>query len=346
MNEVPYARREGVWCCFLMHGQIRSDRHRSRFIVEQTSLFSEQLEMLDKKKGVPSRLSKKPSAPCFDPFSLLRLSLAPILRCPTSGTEERLYQPQRILKGERIEGLTPNRQVPFQAAQPIGKRDAACQVFRTERAEQEHRKVCCCPAPAGILQHIEGCRIRPLRIIDEEDEGRTSRQGAPKTRDCLEQAGTSLCFTQRQRRGQSWDLLAEFRQQPGQLSEPDVTEQCLGVLFAVQARAQRLDQRLIGQAVPRLKGARFKHTGSLRSCPPQEFPCQPCLADARLPLNGRYLRVPSQHRSERRDQRVVLGGAPGEWEFPRLPWRRRFVHRRFENRRSLGTDALRQHHHL
>src|SRR6266700_6930120 len=169
MNEVPYARREGVWCCFVMHGQIRSDRHRSRFIAEQTSLFSEQLEMLDKKKGVPSRLSTTPSAPCFDPSILLRLSLAPILRRPTIGTEERPYQPQRILKGERVEGLTPDRQVPFQAAQPIGKRDAACQVFRTEGTEQEHGKVCCCPAPAGILQHIEGCRIRPLRIIRSEE---------------------------------------------------------------------------------------------------------------------------------------------------------------------------------
>src|SRR6266571_6376257 len=346
MNEVPYSRREAGRCCFLMHGQIRSDRHRSRFIAEQTSLFSEQLEMLDKKKGVPSRLSKKPSAPCFDPSSLLRLSLAPILRCPTSGTEERLYQPQRILKGERIEGLTPNRQVPFQAAQPIGKRDAACQVFRTERAEQEHRKVCCCPAPAGILQHIEGCRIRPLRIIDEEDEGRTSRQSLPKTCDCLEQAGASLCFTQRQWRGQIGDSFTEFRQQPGQFSQPDIAEQCLEILLALQTTAHRLDERLIGQAAPRLKGARFKHIGSLRSCPPQELPCQPCLANARLPLNGRYLHAPLQHGLERRDQRAVLGSAPGEWEFPRLPWRRRFMHHRFANRRDLGSNALCQHHGL
>src|SRR5258706_5719849 len=100
MNEVPYARREGGLCCFLMHEQISSDQHRSSFIVEQTPPFSEQFEVLDQKKGMSPRLGKKPSAPCFDPSLLLRLSLAPIARCFSLGTEERLDQPQRILKGE------------------------------------------------------------------------------------------------------------------------------------------------------------------------------------------------------------------------------------------------------
>src|SRR5215469_118150 len=346
MNEVPYSRWESGWCCFLIHGQIRGDHHRSRFIAEHTPLFSEQFKVLDKKKGVSPRLSKKPPAQCFDPSILFRLSLTPILYRSTTGNEERPYQPHRILKGERVEGLTPDLQVPFKASQPIGKCDAARQVFRTEGAEQEHWKVCGCPAPAGILQHIEGCRIRPLRIIYEENDWSTSRQGVPKTRHGLEQAGTRLCFTQRQWRGQLWDSLTEFRQQPRQFCQPDMAEQCLEILLALQARAHRLDKRLIGQMAPRLKGARFKHIGSLCPCPPQEFPCQPCLADARLPLDGRHLRAPSQHRLERRDQRAMLGGAPGEREFPRLPWRRRFVHRRFGNRRSLGMHPLRQHHDL
>src|SRR6266566_919360 len=197
MNEVSYARREGELCCCLMHDQIRSDQHPSSFIVEQTPPFSEQFEVLDKKKGVSPRLSKKPFAPCFDAFILFRLSLASIPRCAFTGSEERLDQPQRLLKGERGEGLTPDRQILFQAAQPIGKCDATRQVVRTEGAEQEHRKVYGCPASAGILQHIERRHIGPLRIIDEEDDRRTPRQGAPKTRDCLEQASASLCFTQR-----------------------------------------------------------------------------------------------------------------------------------------------------
>src|SRR5256885_1187418 len=212
MNEVPDALREGGLCCFLMHDQIRSDQHRSSFILEQTLPFSEQFEVLDKKKGVSLRFSKKPLAPCFDAFILFRLSLALIPRCAFTGTEERLDQPQCLLKDERGKGLTADRQVPFQAAQPLGKRDAARQVVRTEGAEQEHREVCGCPASAGILQHIERRRIRPLRIIDEEDDRRASRQGAPKTRHCLEQAGASLCFIQRQWKGQLWDLLAKFRQ--------------------------------------------------------------------------------------------------------------------------------------
>src|SRR6266480_3177207 len=198
MNEIPDARRKGGLCCFLLHDQIRSDQHPSSFIVEQTPPFGDQFEVLDKKKGVSPRFSKKPFAPCFDAFILFRLSLASISRCTFTGTEERLDQPQRLLKGERGEGLTPDRQVPFQAAQPIGKRDAARQVVRTEGVEQEYREVCGCPASAGILQHIEGGRIRPLRIIDEEDDRRASRQGAPKTRDCLEQAGASLCFIESQ----------------------------------------------------------------------------------------------------------------------------------------------------
>src|SRR5438270_799201 len=87
-----------------------------------------------------------------------------------TGTEEWLNQPQRLLKGERGENLTPDQQVPFQAAQPIGKLDAARQVVRAAGAEQEYRQVCSCPASAGILQHIERRSIRPLRIIDEGDD--------------------------------------------------------------------------------------------------------------------------------------------------------------------------------
>src|SRR2546421_8556309 len=212
MNEIPDARREVGLCCFLMHNQIRSDQHRSSFIVEQTLPFGDQFEVLDKKKGVSPRFSEKPFAPCFDAYILFRLSLASIPRCAFTGTEERLDQPQRLLKGERGKGLTPDRQGAFQAAQPIGKRDAARQVVRTEGAEQEHRKMCGYPASAGILQHIERRRVRPLRIIDEEDDRRTSRQGLPKTRHRLEQAGASLCFIQRQWGGAGSYLLLEIRQ--------------------------------------------------------------------------------------------------------------------------------------
>src|SRR5437868_14692018 len=113
MNEVSYARREGGLCCFLRHDQVRRHQHRSSFIVEQTPPFSDQFEVLDKKKGVSPRFSKKPFAPCFDAFILLRLSLASIPRCAFTGAEERLDQPQRLLKGERGKGLTPDRQGPF-----------------------------------------------------------------------------------------------------------------------------------------------------------------------------------------------------------------------------------------
>src|SRR5258706_4910749 len=195
MNEVSDARREGGLCCFLMPDQVRRHQHRSSLIVEQTLPVSEQFEVLDKKKGVSPRFSKKPSAPCFDTSTLPRFSLDPIPRCAFTGTEERLDQPQRLFKSERGEGLTPDRQVPFQAAQPIGKRDAARQVVRTEGAEQEYREVCGCPASVGILQHIERRRIRPLRIIDEEDDRSTFRQSVPKTRHRLEQAVERTCFT-------------------------------------------------------------------------------------------------------------------------------------------------------
>src|SRR5256885_11486003 len=141
MNEVPDARREGGRCCFLMHDQIRSDQHPSSLIVEQTLPVSEQFEVLDKKKGVSPRFSKKPSAPCFDTSTLPRFSLDPIPRCAFTGTEERLDQPQRILKGERDKGLAPDRQGTFQAGQPIGKRHPARHVVRTEGAVQEYREV-------------------------------------------------------------------------------------------------------------------------------------------------------------------------------------------------------------
>src|SRR5947208_10404043 len=139
MNEVSDARREGGLCCFLRHDQVRRHQHRSSLIVEQTLPVSEQFEVLDKKKGVSPCFSKKPFAPCFDAFILFRLSLASIPRCAFTGTEERLDQPQRILKGERDKGLAPDRQGTFKAGQPIGKRDATCQVVRTEGAEQEYR---------------------------------------------------------------------------------------------------------------------------------------------------------------------------------------------------------------
>src|SRR5256885_14297470 len=127
MNEVPDARREGGRCSFLMHDQVRRHQHRSSLIVEQTLPVSEQFEVLDKKKGMSPRFSKKPPAPCFDTSTLPH--------CPPISTEEGLDQPQRLLKAERDKGLAPDRQVPFQAGQPIGKRDAACQVVRTKGAE-------------------------------------------------------------------------------------------------------------------------------------------------------------------------------------------------------------------
>src|SRR5690349_13840965 len=97
MNEVLYPRREDGLRCFLMHDQIRREQHRSSFIAKQTPAFSDQFEVLDKKKGVSPRCSKKPLAPCFDAFILFRLSLASILRCSTLSTEVRLDQPQRLL---------------------------------------------------------------------------------------------------------------------------------------------------------------------------------------------------------------------------------------------------------
>src|SRR5437868_15525998 len=97
------------------------------------------------------------------------------------------------------------------------------------------------------------------------------------------------------------------------------------ILLALQTTAHRLDERLIGQAAPRLKGARFKHIGSLGSCPPQELPCQPCLAYARFPLDGRYLHAPLLLGLQRRDARTVLGGAPSEWDIHSRPWRRHFL---------------------
>src|ERR1700730_3584739 len=101
MNEVSDARREGELCCYLRHDQVRRQQHRSILIVEQTLPVSEQFEVLDQKKGVSSRLGKKPLAPYFDTSLLLRLPLAPVARCPSPGTEERLDQPHRLLKGER-----------------------------------------------------------------------------------------------------------------------------------------------------------------------------------------------------------------------------------------------------
>src|ERR1051326_3615008 len=210
-----------------MHEQLGSDQHRPCFIAKLFAAFSQQFEMLDEKKGVSPRLSKKPSAPCLDASILCRLSLALIARCPRLGTKVSLYQPQRLFKGERGEGLTADRQGTFKAGQPIGKCGVTGQVFRTEGTEQEYRKVRCCPASADILQYVERRRICPLRIIDEKDDRRAPRQGVSETRDCLEQASASLCFIERKWSGQIWHLITKFRQQAGQFGQPGITEQCL-----------------------------------------------------------------------------------------------------------------------
>src|ERR1051326_3139418 len=103
MNEVPYAGWEGRQCCCLRHDQVRRHQRRSSLIMEQTLPVSEQFEVLDQKKRMSPRFSKKPFAPCLDAFILFRLSLASIPRCAFTGIEERLDQPQRLLKGERAE---------------------------------------------------------------------------------------------------------------------------------------------------------------------------------------------------------------------------------------------------
>src|SRR2546430_8764101 len=98
MNEVLNTRREGGRCCFLMHELISSDQLRSSFILVQTPPCSEQFEVLDKKKGMSPRFSKKPPAPCFDTSTLPRFSLDPVPRCPPISTEEGPAQPPGSLK--------------------------------------------------------------------------------------------------------------------------------------------------------------------------------------------------------------------------------------------------------
>src|SRR6266851_5673037 len=99
----------------------------------------------------------------------------------------------------------------------------------------------------------------------------------------------------RRRNGQIGIAIAKLGQQAGEFSQPDLAEEIIGGMFLLQSTAQDINEWLVRELPPGLKGSPHQHIGPLRLCPANKFASQACLANPGLPLKQDELRLSSMH---------------------------------------------------
>ena len=90
-----------------------------------------------------------------------------------------------------------------------------------QREERERRRLALREAPCEVMQHVERGGIRPLHIIDEQDQRHPCRQGLAQTRHRLEQP--IACYRLIPRRGRQVGIaVAQFGEQAREFRQPQV----------------------------------------------------------------------------------------------------------------------------
>ena len=187
--------------------------------------------------------------------------------------------------------------------------------------EQHHGRADLGPAAGGVVQHIERGGVGPLKIIDEEQQRRLPGQRLAQARDGLEQPGTRGCLLARLGRasqpGQVRVLVAQLGQQPAQLRQPGVAQpkqrmRSACICAALQAGAQGIDQRLVGQPPAGLEHPSVQHIGALGCGPGQKLRRQPRLADPGFALERHNLGHAPAGGMVGRDQCAELVRAPDQ----------------------------------
>ena len=120
-----------------------------------------------------------------------------------------------------------------------------------------------------------------MHVVEEEHQRRSLHQRLGQARHGLEQPPPPhrLILGDRREIGIAF---AQLGQQACQLGQPQVPEQVVGGVLALQAGPQRRDQRRVGQATLCLEGPPDEHLGVLAARPVQELGRQAGLATAGL----------------------------------------------------------------
>ena len=83
-------------------------------------------------------------------------------------------------------------------------------------------------------------------------------------------------------------------------------------MFLLQLAAQDIDEGLVRELPPGLKGSPCQHIGPLCLCPADKFRGQSCFADPGFPLEQDELRLSRMHALVALDQGAELGRSSQE----------------------------------
>jgi len=114
--------------------------------------------------------------------------------------------------------------------------------------------------------------------------------------------------------------VAQFGQQAGEFGQPDSAQEIIGGLFLLQAEAQDIDEWLVGELPPGLKGSPRQHLGPLRLCPADKFGGQARFANPGFPLEQDELRLSCMNALVALDQGAELGCSSQERAVQHVRW--------------------------
>ena len=207
-----------------------------------------------------------------------------------SGEQERGQRNARPLEGHHPGGL--------HAGEALGSRAHAQQ--------QQDRCALVGQAPCQVEQQVERRCIRPLHVIEEENQGTPRGPGLDETGCGLEQARVPELFIGRGN-GQFGMAVAQFGQQAGEFGQPDITQEITRGRFLLQVQAQNIDEWLIRQLSPGLQSSPHQYVGPLRLCPAEKFAGQARFADPGFSLEQDQLRLSRLRALVTLDQGAELG---------------------------------------
>ena len=190
----------------------------------------------------------------------------------------------RLFLGEGGENQCGQRNArPLEGHHPGGLHIGAAIGPCAQVEQQQDRRRLFGEAPREVEQQVERRCIRPLHIIEQEHQGTPRGPYLDETSCGLEQAIVSERLIRR-RNGQIGIAVAQLGQQAGEFGQPDIAEEIIGGMFLLQLATQDIDEWLVRELLPGLKGSPRQHSGPLRLRPAHKFGGQARFADPGFPL--------------------------------------------------------------
>ena len=131
------------------------------------------------------------------------------------------------------------------------------------------------------MQQVQRACVSPVPVVDKEYERIACSQRLNQARNRLEQMLARRVLFLRGLR-QVGITLAQFRQEAGELAEPQVGEQIFGGVFPFKPLAQQMGDGLVGITGARREASAIQHIRTLRRHPGQELLRETTLANPRV----------------------------------------------------------------